>query len=96
MATKRKVTKKPPRKPAKRRRTPEDDDLELAEELLRPESPEERAACEREWDKFMKLLGIREKKPIGAKKLRERILKRGLIKPENNEFSRGIIEMREE
>ena len=49
MATKRKVTKKPLRKPARRgRHAPEDDDLELAEELLRPPSPKEQAAIERE------------------------------------------------
>jgi hypothetical protein len=47
-----------------------------------------------EWDKVMKQLGI-SCKPIGAKKLREMMLKRG-FNPESNEFSRGIVEMREE
>ena len=46
------------------------------------------------WKEFMKTLGIRVK-PIGAKKLRERLLKEG-IDAESNEFSRGIIAMREE
>ena len=39
--------------------------------------------------------GIADMKPIGAKKLRELMIKDG-IKPENNEASRGIIAMREE
>ena len=99
MATRRKVGKQQPRKPAKRRPTPEDDDLELAEELLRPESPEERAAIERELKRIRKFLeqqGIPvPAKPIGAKKLRERLLKEG-FDPNGSEFSRGIIEMREE
>lgn len=34
-------------------------------------------------------------KPIGAEKLQEMMLKEG-IKPEDNSFSKGIIEMREE
>ena len=76
------------------------DDLELAEELLRPDTPAERAMIERELKKFDKFLekheGVPLPKPIGAKKLRERILKKGLIDPAKNECSRGIIEMREE
>ena len=40
--------------------------------------------------------GIEGMKPIGAKKLREQILADGIIKSEDNEFSRGIIAMREE
>ena len=39
--------------------------------------------------------GIADMKPIGAKKLRELMIKDG-IKPEDNEASRGIIAMREE
>ena len=38
--------------------------------------------------------GIRVK-PIGAKKLREMLLKRG-FDPNSNEFSQGIVAMREE
>ena len=93
MATKRKATRKRPRKPANRRPTPVDDDLELAEELLR--LPKEQAAIERELDKFMKQLGLLGRKPIGAKKLYEMAIREGLD-PEGTEFSRGIIEMREE
>ena len=92
MATRRKVQKWRS-KPAKRRQ-PVDEDLALAEELLRV-SRKEQAAFVAGWDKFMKQLGIRGVKPIGAKKLRERLLKKG-FDPESNEFSQGIIAMREE
>jgi hypothetical protein len=73
----------------------EADDLALAEELLQPPSPEERAAIEAEMDKFIKFLGLEGRKAIGAKKLRELAMQEGLDL-EGNEFSRGIIEMREE
>ena len=65
----------------------------LGEELLRV-SREEQAEFVAGWEKFMKQLGIRGK-PIGAKKLREMLLKKG-FDPESNEFSQGIIGMREE
>jgi hypothetical protein len=71
----------------------EREDLELAEELLRV-SKEEEADFIAGWKKFMKQLGIKGK-PIGAKKLQEMALKEGLD-PNDNQFSRGIIEMREE
>ena len=71
MATRRKV-QKGRSKPAKRRQ-PVDEDLALAEELLRV-SRKEQAAFVAGWDKFMKQLGIQGVKPIGAKKLRERLL----------------------
>ena len=45
--------------------------------------------------KFVKKLGIEDVKPIGAKNLQKLLLQDG-IKPEDNEFSRGIIAMREE
>jgi hypothetical protein len=77
----------------------EAEELELAEELLRPPPPEEQAIIEAELKKFHKALrklGIRlPSKPIGAKKLYEMALREGL-NPEGNEFSRGITEMREE
>jgi DNA/RNA-binding domain of Phe-tRNA-synthetase-like protein len=96
MAKRRTVGKRQPRKAVTRQPEPVDDDLALADELIRI-AREDQPVIEAEWDKFMKGLGIdTKKKPIGAKRLRERILKRGLIKPESNEFSRGIIEMREE
>jgi len=72
----------------------EAEDLALAEELLRA-SREEQAAVVAESKKFLKALGLEGKKPIGAKKLRERMLQEG-FDPESNEFSRGIVEMREE
>ena len=71
----------------------EREDLELAEELLRV-SKEEEADFIAGWKKFMKQLGIKGK-PISAKKLQEMFLKRG-CNPESNEFSQGIIAMREE
>jgi len=71
----------------------EREDLELAEEILRV-SKEEEADFVAGWDKFLKQLGIRGK-PIGAKKLQELAIKEGLD-PNDNQFSRGIIEMREE
>jgi uncharacterized protein YpmB len=95
------------RKPGKRKRKPSDaprtqaeieaqaeaEDVALAEEILRV-SGKEQADFVAGWDKFMKQLGI-TCKPIGAKKLREMAIKEGLD-PEDNQFSRGIIEMREE
>ena len=46
------------------------------------------------WAKAMEQIGIRGE-PIGAEKVQEMIAACG-IKPEDNEFSRGIIEMRTE
>ena len=90
--------KQRPRKPATRRPEPVDDELALADELLRL-AHEDQAAIVAEWKKFRRFLrqrGIRlPAKPIGAKKLRERLLKKG-FDPESNEFSQGIIAMREE
>jgi hypothetical protein len=100
MATRRKSGKQQAgQKPAPRLTPEEADDLALAEELLRPPSPEEQTAIEAEWKKFHKALrklGIRlPAKPIGAKQLRDRMIQNG-FDPNGNEFSRGIIEMREE
>ena len=97
MATKRKPAKRPRRSRGPRITAAEREDLELAEELLRV-SRKERAAFVAGWDRFLKQLmkqqGIRCK-PIGAKKLQEMLLKRG-FDPESNEFSQGIVAMREE
>jgi hypothetical protein len=73
-----------------------DDDLALAEELLRLAREEQAAVAaeSRKFRKFLRQLGFRGK-PIGAKKLRERLLKAG-FDPNRNEFSQGIIAMREE
>jgi len=57
-------------------------------------SADEQAQITAAWDEVMQKLGI-SGEPIGAEKLRARI-EAGGIKPEDNEFSRGIIEMREE
>jgi hypothetical protein len=91
------------RKPAKRGRGRDDnppsqaeietEDVALAEEILRV-AREDQADWVAGWGKFMKQLGITGK-PIGAKKLREMALKEG-INPDDNQFSRGIIERREE
>jgi hypothetical protein len=98
MATRRTGGNQQPRKAAASPPEPIDDDLAIAEELLRL-AREDPAVIEADWKKFRKFLeqrGIRlPARPIGAKKLRERLLKKG-FDPESNEFSRGIIEMREE
>jgi hypothetical protein len=98
MATRRATGKQQPRKAAASPPEPIDDDLAVAEELLRL-AHEDQATIDAEWKRFREALrkqGIRlPTRPIGAKKLRERLLKKG-FNPESNEFSRGIIEMREE
>jgi hypothetical protein len=86
------------KKPQRRARPPRQTDvaaeeLALAEELLRV-SREEQAGLVAGWEKFMEQLGIKGK-PIPAKKLHEMAIKEG-IDPNDNQFSRGIIEMREE
>jgi hypothetical protein len=82
------------RGPSPRRRTEIVADEEaLGEELLRvsrAEQPDFVAG----WEKFIKQLGVRGR-PVGPKKLREMLLKRGFY-PKSNEFSQGIIAMREE
>jgi len=93
MATKRKPGKRQSRARRPRITDAEREDLALAEELLRI-SRDEQADLVAGWDKFMKQLGIRGK-PISAKALHEMALKEGLD-PNDNQFSRGIIEMREE
>ncbi len=50
----------------------------------------------RAWDKAMAAMGIDvSEPPIGAEALQQMLIAEG-INPEDNEFSRGIIEMREE
>src|SRR5262249_39618006 len=58
------------------------------------ESDREQAEALAAWERVKEQLGIHGK-PIGAKKLRERMVASG-IKPEDNILSRGIIEAREE
>ncbi len=98
MATRRTAGKQRPRKAAARKPAPIDDDLALAEELIR-EARKGQPVIDAEWKKFRKFLkqmGIPlPAKPIGARELREMGIREGLD-PEGTEFSRGIIEMREE
>jgi hypothetical protein len=89
---------KPPRRkrPAKKAEgmsKEEREDLELAEEILRA-GREDAAELAAAFTKILRQLGFKGK-PMGAKKLREQLIKRG-FDPNSNEFSRGIIEMREE
>ena len=93
MATRREVDPKRDGKAAARRPERMDDDEGLGEELIRT-AREQRADFVAGWQQFMKQLGIRAK-PIGAEKLREMAIREG-IHPEGNEFSQGIIAMREE
>ncbi len=65
----------------------------LGEQLMR-EAQESHADFLAGWTKFTEEVGIRGK-PMGAKKLRALLLQTG-INPDKNEFSRGIIAMREE
>jgi hypothetical protein len=71
----------------------EREDLELADEILR-QGRKDQPILAAGFKKLLKQLGIKGK-PIGAEKLQERMLAEG-FDPESNEFSRGIIEMREE
>jgi hypothetical protein len=67
--------------------------LERGARLLRGEPPAPGQA-EAAWAAAMKQMGI-QGEPISAEKLREMIVASG-VNPNGNEFSRGIIEMREE
>lgn len=91
-AKKQKRRKRPPKK-QEPMSDAEREDLELAEEILRV-GREDQAVFAAGFDKLLKQLGITEK-PIGAKKLREQMIKDG-FDPNSNEFSKGIIDMREE
>jgi hypothetical protein len=96
--TARSKPKKPGRGKRPRRKTEpmsdaEREDLELAEEILR-QGRKDQPILAAGFKKLLKQLGIKGK-PIGAEKLQERMLAEG-FDPESNEFSRGIIEMREE
>jgi hypothetical protein len=65
----------------------------LGEQLLR-EAREGQAEFVAGWEQLMEELGI-QGEPIGAKKLREMAVQQG-VNPDDNEFSRGIVAMREE
>lgn len=66
---------------------------ETGARLIR-EAEAQQAEFARGWDQAMATMGI-SGQPIGAKALRQMLIAEG-INPEDNEFSRGIIEMREE
>ncbi len=93
MATRRKVDMKRRDRAVAGQPKSVDDDEALGEELIKT-AREQHAGLVAGWQQFMKHLGIRAK-PIGAKKLREMAIREG-INPEGNEFSQGIIAMREE
>ena len=65
----------------------------LGDQLLR-EADEQHSEFAKGFRQFMKQLGIKGR-PIGAKKLRERLLRNG-IDPANNMASRAIVAAREE
>jgi hypothetical protein len=69
------------------------DDQSLGEQLMH-EAKAGHSEFLAGWVKFMEIAGI-SGKPVGAKKLREMLLQTG-INPNTNEFSQGIIAMREE
>lgn len=58
------------------------------------EAKEQQAEFARGWDEAMAKMGI-SGQPIGAEALRQMMIAEG-VNPEDNEFSRGIVEMREE
>jgi hypothetical protein len=62
--------------------------------MRQSQSPHAHAQLVAGWNKAMEEMGIRGE-PVSPEKLREMMRADG-IKPEDNEFSRGIIEMREE
>jgi hypothetical protein len=91
-------SRKPPRckKPAKkaeRMSKEEREDLELAEEILR-QGRKDQPILAAGFKKVLKLIGFKGK-PIGAEELQKRMIAEG-FDPVSTEFSRGIIEMREE
>lgn len=68
---------------------------EIAREALPPNEAELRQArMTAAWNEAMRQMGI-SGEPIGAEELQHRIAASG-VNPEENIFSRGIIEMREE
>jgi hypothetical protein len=75
------------------RRPIDETPAERGARLLR-EGKRSQAALAAGWAKAMEQMGIRGE-PVGAERLQEMMLASG-IKPEENAFSRGIIEMREE
>jgi hypothetical protein len=93
MAKPRKSNKQQQRHPARDTTEATPSRESLGEQVLR-EAREGQAEFVAGWEEFMRGLDI-QGKPMGARALREKLLPEGL-NPEDNEFSRGIIAMREE
>jgi hypothetical protein len=93
MPTRRKIGKKKPAKRPAKRREPRDELDILADELFR-EAKRERNDVDPTWEKYMQEVRKRVK-PMSIQELREMMIKDG-VDPANNEFSRAVIEMREE
>jgi hypothetical protein len=93
MATPRKIMEQRHDDPPPASTEPAPGEESLGEQLIR-EAREGHAEFVAGWSKFMEELGV-QGMPMGAKKLRETLLQAG-INPDENEFSRGIIAMREE
>jgi hypothetical protein len=89
----RKMTEQPHDEPGQEHPIAIPHEESLGEHLIR-EAQEGQAEFVAGWRQFMEELGI-QGKPMGAKKLREMLLQAG-INRDDNEFSRGIIAMREE
>jgi hypothetical protein len=66
----------------------------LGAELFR-RAKEGQPALETAWDELLALWGI-QGEPLGVERLRETILRESGSKPEDNEFSRELIALREE
>lgn len=66
---------------------------EAGARLLR-ETEAQRAQTVRAWDEAMAVMGI-SGQPIGAEQLQQMLITEG-INPEDNEFSRALVAMREE
>jgi len=73
---------------------PVETQAERGDELIRVARASQKQ-LEIAWAKVMRELGIEKLQPIGAEQLQE-MMAAGGIDPSDNEFSRGIIEMREE
>jgi hypothetical protein len=93
MATPRKIMEQQYGNAAQTGPEPKPNEESLGEQLIR-EAREGQAEFAAGWSQFMEELGV-QGQPIGAKKLRAMLLQAG-INPNDNEFSRGIIAMREE
>jgi hypothetical protein len=79
--------------------TPAPDDEPMPEIVqlcpsLRP-AWEDRHRSAEAWRKVKEQLGIQDLKPIGAENLQKLLIAEG-VDPNSNEFSQGIIDMREE